>query len=42
MSRKIGISVSVTPDQADWLDEQDETNSEIVRDLIRKERGVEA
>jgi len=42
MSRKIGVSISLTSEQAQWLDEQDKSNSQIVRNLIDETREVEA
>lgn len=34
MARKIGISVSLRPDQVEWLEEQDGSMSEVVREAI--------
>lgn len=38
MSRKLSLTVSVTPTQVEWLDEKDEANSKIMRELIEEAR----
>lgn len=41
-SRKQSLSISLDPDQAAWLDQQDESNSKIVRDALEEFRERES
>jgi len=36
MARKVNLSVGVNQPQADWLDEQDESNSELIREALNE------
>jgi hypothetical protein len=40
VARKISVSVSLEPAQAQWLDAQEQKNSEIVRELINNKMEV--
>jgi len=38
MPRKVTISVGLTQEAVDWMDQQDESNSKIVRDAVKQYR----
>lgn len=38
MTRKVSVSVSLAPSQAEWLDSREQSNSAVVRGMIEARR----